>query len=164
MKECPVRHPERRIRHRCIAVQEAGGAEFRELRKRDQDHQIEKVGAECVSRWRSWIPSSGRAARRRRWSGAPPLSKVGDGGAATPTQSARIPGPHSDGPRCLQARSTAGPLVGPTTACASSTRRYATVSRRRARASPRRKKLEVARQLARLRVDVIEAGSRRVGR
>ncbi len=31
---------------RWIAVQEAGGAEFRELRERDRDHQIEKVGAE----------------------------------------------------------------------------------------------------------------------
>ena len=32
--------------NRWIAVQEAGGAEFRELRQRDRDHQIEKVGAE----------------------------------------------------------------------------------------------------------------------
>ena len=32
--------------NRWIAVQEAGGAEFRELRARDRDHQIEKVGAE----------------------------------------------------------------------------------------------------------------------
>jgi ketol-acid reductoisomerase len=31
---------------RWIAVQEAGGGEFRELRQRDRDHQIEKVGAE----------------------------------------------------------------------------------------------------------------------
>ena len=31
---------------RWIAVQEAGGAEFRELRQRDRDHQIEQVGAE----------------------------------------------------------------------------------------------------------------------
>ena len=32
--------------NRWIAVQEAGGAEFQELRQRDQNHQIEKVGAE----------------------------------------------------------------------------------------------------------------------
>jgi len=32
--------------NRWIAVQEAGGAEFQELRARDRDHQIEKVGAE----------------------------------------------------------------------------------------------------------------------
>ena len=32
--------------NRWIAVQEAGGAEFQELRQRDRDHQIEKVGAE----------------------------------------------------------------------------------------------------------------------
>jgi ketol-acid reductoisomerase len=31
---------------RWIAVQEAGGAEFRELRERDRGHQIERVGAE----------------------------------------------------------------------------------------------------------------------
>src|SRR2546428_8054337 len=31
---------------RWIAVQEAGGAEFQELRQRDRNHQIEKVGAE----------------------------------------------------------------------------------------------------------------------
>ncbi len=29
-----------------IAVQEAGGGEFRELRERDRDHQIEQVGAD----------------------------------------------------------------------------------------------------------------------
>ncbi|HYK96205.1 MAG TPA: ketol-acid reductoisomerase [Candidatus Dormibacteraeota bacterium] len=32
--------------NRWIAVQEAGGAEFRELRERDRNHQIEQVGAE----------------------------------------------------------------------------------------------------------------------
>jgi len=32
--------------NRWIAVQEAGGGEFQELRARDRDHQIEKVGAE----------------------------------------------------------------------------------------------------------------------
>jgi ketol-acid reductoisomerase len=32
--------------NRWIAVQEAGGQEFQELRARDRDHQIEKVGAE----------------------------------------------------------------------------------------------------------------------
>ncbi len=32
--------------NRWIAVQEAGGGEFRELRQRDRDHQIEKVGAD----------------------------------------------------------------------------------------------------------------------
>jgi len=32
--------------NRWIGVQEAGGAEFQELRARDRDHQIEKVGAE----------------------------------------------------------------------------------------------------------------------
>src|SRR5438093_1540308 len=32
--------------NRWIAVQEAGGAEFQELRARDREHQIEKVGAE----------------------------------------------------------------------------------------------------------------------
>ena len=32
--------------NRWIAVQEAGGAEFQELRARDRDHQIERVGAE----------------------------------------------------------------------------------------------------------------------
>ena len=32
--------------HRWIAVQEAGGEEFRQLRQRDRDHQIEQVGAE----------------------------------------------------------------------------------------------------------------------
>ena len=32
--------------NRWIAVQEAGGAEFQELRARDRDHQIEKVGAD----------------------------------------------------------------------------------------------------------------------
>src|SRR6476469_4274723 len=32
--------------NRWIAVQEAGGKEFQELRARDRDHQIEKVGAE----------------------------------------------------------------------------------------------------------------------
>ena len=32
--------------NRWIAVQEAGGSEFQELRQRDRDHQIEKVGAD----------------------------------------------------------------------------------------------------------------------
>jgi ketol-acid reductoisomerase len=32
--------------NRWIAVQEAGGGEFQELRKRDREHQIEQVGAE----------------------------------------------------------------------------------------------------------------------
>jgi ketol-acid reductoisomerase len=32
--------------NRWVAVQEAGGGEFQELRKRDQDHQIEQVGAD----------------------------------------------------------------------------------------------------------------------
>jgi ketol-acid reductoisomerase len=31
---------------RWIAVQEAGGGEFQQLRQRDRDHQIEQVGAE----------------------------------------------------------------------------------------------------------------------
>src|SRR6187401_3670331 len=37
-----------------IAVQEAGGGEFRELRKRDQEHQIEQVGAYLRSRM-AWL-------------------------------------------------------------------------------------------------------------
>ena len=36
--------------NRWIAVQEAGGGEFQELRRRDQDHQIEQVGAELRSK------------------------------------------------------------------------------------------------------------------
>src|SRR5262249_51366143 len=36
--------------NRWIAVQEAGGAEFQELRARDRDHQIEKVGAALRAR------------------------------------------------------------------------------------------------------------------
>jgi ketol-acid reductoisomerase len=35
---------------RWVAVQEAGGAEFQELRARDQHHQIEEVGADLRSR------------------------------------------------------------------------------------------------------------------
>ncbi len=35
---------------RWIAVQDAGGAEFRELRERDRDHQIEQVGADLRAR------------------------------------------------------------------------------------------------------------------
>jgi ketol-acid reductoisomerase len=35
---------------RWIAVQEAGGAEFRELRERDRNHQIEQVGADLRAR------------------------------------------------------------------------------------------------------------------
>ena len=43
----PHRHPERRLRgERWIAEQDAGGGEFRELRERDRDHQIEQVGAD----------------------------------------------------------------------------------------------------------------------
>jgi ketol-acid reductoisomerase len=32
--------------NRWIAVQDAGGGEFRELRERDRNHQIEQVGAD----------------------------------------------------------------------------------------------------------------------
>jgi ketol-acid reductoisomerase len=35
---------------RWIAVQDAGGAEFRELRERDRNHQIEQVGADLRAR------------------------------------------------------------------------------------------------------------------
>ena len=35
---------------RWVAVQEAGGAEFQELRARDRNHQIEQVGADLRSR------------------------------------------------------------------------------------------------------------------
>jgi ketol-acid reductoisomerase len=40
--------------NRWIAVQEAGGGEFQELRKRDREHQIEQVG-EPLRAMMSWL-------------------------------------------------------------------------------------------------------------
>ena len=71
---------------RWIAVQEAGGGEFRELRQRDRDHQIEKVGAELRAQMPFLDPVVVHAGEAQATVGGASASESGDAGAATATQ------------------------------------------------------------------------------
>jgi len=72
--------------NRWIAVQEAGGAEFRELRQRDRAHQIEQVGAELRAQMPFLDPVVVHAGEAQATVGGAAAVESGDGGAATPTQ------------------------------------------------------------------------------
>ena len=67
--------------NRWVAVQEAGGAEFQELRARDRDHQIEKVGAELRAQMQFLNPVVVYAGEAQAAASA--------GGAATPSAARR---------------------------------------------------------------------------
>jgi ketol-acid reductoisomerase len=69
---------------RWIAVQEAGGAEFRELRQRDRDHQIEQVGAELRAQMPFLNPVVVQAGEAQA---AASSGASASGGAATPSSS-----------------------------------------------------------------------------
>jgi ketol-acid reductoisomerase len=56
---------------RWVAVQEAGGEEFRQLRERDRDHQIEKVGAELRAQMPFLNPVVVRAGEAQAAASAP---------------------------------------------------------------------------------------------
>jgi ketol-acid reductoisomerase len=71
---------------RWIAVQEAGGGEFRELRQRDRDHQIEKVGADLRAQMPFLDPVVVDAGEAQATVGGASAAESGDGGAATATQ------------------------------------------------------------------------------
>ncbi len=72
--------------NRWIAVQEAGGAEFRDLRKRDQEHQIEKVGADLRAQMAFLDPVVVHAGEAQATVGGAASVEAGDGGAAVRTQ------------------------------------------------------------------------------
>jgi hypothetical protein len=74
--------------NRWIAVQEAGGGEFRELRKRDQDHQIEKVGADLRAQMAFLDPVVVHAGEAQATVAGAASVEAGAGGAATATQPA----------------------------------------------------------------------------
>ncbi|MEO5705227.1 MAG: ketol-acid reductoisomerase [Candidatus Limnocylindrales bacterium] len=74
--------------NRWIAVQEAGGAEFRELRERDRNHQIEQVGAELRAQMQFLDPVTVRAGEAQATVGGAASVEAGDGGAAVRTQPA----------------------------------------------------------------------------
>jgi len=71
---------------RWIAVQEAGGGEFRELRQRDRDHQIEKVGADLRAQMPFLDPVVVHAGEAQATVGGASSAEAGDAGAATATQ------------------------------------------------------------------------------
>ena len=73
---------------RWIAVQEAGGGEFQDLRKRDQAHQIEKVGAELRAQMAFLDPVVVHAGEAQATVGGAASAEAGTGGAATATQPA----------------------------------------------------------------------------
>ena len=122
---------------RWIAVQDAGGGEFRELRERDRDHQIEQVGADLRAKMPFLKPVVVEAGQAQAVASA----HAGRGEAAM-TFEAITPG-------------SAGASAG-------SIRIFDTTLRDGEQAPgaglTAAEKLEVARQLARLKVDVIEAG------
>src|SRR6185312_2505829 len=117
--------------NRWIAVQEAGGGEFQELRQRDRNHQIEQVGADLRAQMQFLNPVVVHAGQARRG----PLM----GGRAGSVPRPSGPLAPKDRVRVFDTTLRDGeqaPGAGLTAA----------------------EKLEVARQLARLKVDVIEAG------
>jgi ketol-acid reductoisomerase len=71
---------------RWIAVQEAGGGEFRELRQRDRDHQIEQVGADLRAQMPFLDPVVVHAGEAQAMVGGASAAEAGDAGAATATQ------------------------------------------------------------------------------
>jgi ketol-acid reductoisomerase len=78
---------------RWIAVQEAGGAEFRELRQRDRDHQIEQVGAALRAQMPFLDPvvvHAGEAQAAASSGGS--TSGTARGGATTPSSTSRAAG------------------------------------------------------------------------
>jgi ketol-acid reductoisomerase len=122
--------------NRWIAVQEAGGGEFRELRKRDQEHQIEKVGAELRAQMAFLDPVVVHAGEAQATVAGAAAVEAGDGGAAVGG------GPGAGAPRAprMPPRPPGPPVRSPRPAAfASSTRRSGTASRRPARGSPRRR-------------------------
>ncbi len=74
--------------NRWIAVQEAGGGEFQDLRKRDQEHQIEKVGAELRAQMAFLDPVVIHAGEAQAMVSGAASVEAGAGGAASATQSA----------------------------------------------------------------------------
>jgi len=72
--------------NRWIAVQEAGGAEFRELRERDRNHQIEQVGAELRAQMQFLDPVVIKAGEAQAMVGGAAAASSGDGQPATRTQ------------------------------------------------------------------------------
>ena len=124
-------HPERSLRRAWIAEYDSGGAEFARLRQADRDHQIEQVGRRAARP--DGLARPGRGHRRPGTGidhrGRPPRSQRERGRPMTTDVPVRIfDTTLRDGEQA--------PGAG------------LTVS----------EKLEVARQLARLKVDVIEAG------
>ncbi len=77
--------------NRWIAVQEAGGGEFQELRRRDRDHQIERVGAELRAQMPFLDPVVVHAGEAQATVGGAASVESGDGGAASPTQPTQDP-------------------------------------------------------------------------
>ena len=72
--------------NRWIAVQEAGGAEFRELRERDRNHQIEQVGAELRAQMQFLDPVVIKAGEAQAMVSGAAAAASGDGQPATRTQ------------------------------------------------------------------------------
>ena len=72
--------------NRWIAVQEAGGAEFRELRERDRNHQIEQVGAELRAKMQFLDPVVVYAGEAQAMVSGAAAATSGDGQAAVRTQ------------------------------------------------------------------------------
>jgi ketol-acid reductoisomerase len=72
--------------NRWIAVQEAGGAEFRELRERDRNHQIEQVGAELRAQMQFLDPVVIKAGEAQAMVSGAAAASAGDGQPATRTQ------------------------------------------------------------------------------
>jgi ketol-acid reductoisomerase len=72
--------------NRWIAVQEAGGAEFRELRQRDRNHQIEQVGAELRAKMQFLDPVVVYAGEAQAMVSGAAAATAGDGQPAIRTQ------------------------------------------------------------------------------
>ena len=133
--------------NRWIAVQEAGGGEFQELRKRDREHQIEQVGAELRAQMPFLNPVVVDAG----------VAQAAASGGSSAGAHFRVEGGGLMAPATRPIPRPAGPLAPP-----NRVRVFDTTLRDGEQAPgaglTAAEKLEVARQLARLKVDVIEAG------
>ena len=137
----PQGHPGRHVRERWVDENETGGQQFRRMREQIATTRSSRSAPSCARRCRSSTRSRSRPARRR------PRPRPRAAGASGSTGTSREPG-----------RSPAdGPFVP-----AGSVRIFDTTLRDGEQAPgaglTAAEKLEVARQLVRLKVDVIEAG------